>query len=147
MADLLEFGLNDLPWAPLRSEPVEVLRYYDGPQLGIFRQNDVYFLHASLIDLPSGAGLWLYVPIQEEMVETLRMASDHELDDLVSHSLATNAVTLAALIDGRVGALLALGQGLTPESLRNGRRAVVTGLMLRSKRAAEQMAEIELVAV
>ena len=122
MSDHIEFGLHDLPWQPLGSELVHVLRYYDCPQAGVLEQHGVKYLFQAIFDLPSGLGVWVYTCIADEDSEALAALSDgDDADDLADELSRDRSGQLAVVIGGRVAQVTETA-GTGPDALVNAMR-------------------------
>lgn len=102
MSDQVILSSGARPWLPTAdTEAVEMLSYYDGPLIGIFRQHGVAYLFRCLGGELAAANLWLYSPLTEADVSAILASEGTEFDSLldrVSEGLVT--VALASDQDG-----------------------------------------------
>lgn len=119
MSDQVTVALSEPPWLPTAdTEPVETLSHYDGPLLGVFRQDDVPYLFRCLGGELGRAQLWLYVPLTAREVAALHGAQGPALDALVDGLSVGRQVTVALAAEARL--LYAEQQdtaGLAPDEL------------------------------
>jgi hypothetical protein len=95
MSDQVQLTPGARPWLPsAESEPVETLNYYDGPLLGIVRQQGVPYLFRCLAGELGSAQIWLYGTLTEHDSDALRTAEGDELDVVVDR-LSRGPVTIA----------------------------------------------------
>lgn len=98
MTDQIRINQGDLPWLPVDSEAVEVLRYHNAPTAGILRQDEQLYLFQAIVDLADGTGLWAYNPVTEQQMRALCTSNTDAGDELAFHMWmnARGAVALVA---------------------------------------------------
>ncbi|WP_157251140.1 hypothetical protein [Nonomuraea typhae] len=103
MSKQIDLRFGALPWEPAdNAELIEVYDRHDRPITGLLRQHDQAYVFDCLEGHAWDVNIWIYAPVDDELVERLAEAEGADFRKALDHALTRCDITAALAVGDRL---------------------------------------------